>query len=206
MKNIKIPSKVSTIESSTFKNCTSLEKVELPEGFLHISEDAFYDCSSLVDIQFPSTLKSIGTTAFCRDSSLTEIIIPEVFNDNGLNLTFLSCTSLKTVYWNATDTTYNTINRSGLYGASIENIYIGENVTAIPMAFCYEMTTVKNIFIPKNTKLTAFKAGCFWGATNLSITYDGTVSEWGTKSYTNYSSNSGVIVHCTDGDTTLYRD
>lgn len=203
LKNIKIPSKVSTIGLSTFKNCTSLEKVELSEGLLYIQESAFYDCSSLVDIQFPSTLKSIGQTAFYRNSSLTEIIIPEVFNDAALNLTFLGCTSLKTVYWNATNTTYKVANRSGLDGASIENIYIGENVTAIPMAFCYEMTTVKNIFIPKNTKLTTFKTLCFYGATNLSITYDGTVSEWSTKSYTNTSSNSGVIVHCTDGDTTL---
>lgn len=59
-----------------FSNCTSLEKITLPEHLKVIGIQAFANCSSLQWIEIPATVKSIDSQAFYSCTSMTFIGIP----------------------------------------------------------------------------------------------------------------------------------
>lgn len=64
LESMTIPSKVTVIPDSLFKECFGLETVILPEGITEIGEYAFYGPQEMTSIQLPSTLKTIGAYAF----------------------------------------------------------------------------------------------------------------------------------------------
>lgn len=64
LESMTIPSKVTVIPDSLFKECLSLETVILPEGITEIGEWAFYGPQEMTSIQLPSALKTIGAHAF----------------------------------------------------------------------------------------------------------------------------------------------
>ena len=64
LESMTIPSKITVIPDSLFKDCLSLETVILPEGITEIGEYAFYGPQNMTSIQLPSTLKTIGAHAF----------------------------------------------------------------------------------------------------------------------------------------------
>jgi hypothetical protein len=59
-----------------FSNCTSLEKITLPEHLKAIDVLAFANCSSLPWIEIPATVKSIDSQAFYSCTNMTFINIP----------------------------------------------------------------------------------------------------------------------------------
>lgn len=64
LESMTIPSKVTVIPDSLFRECLSLETVILPEGITEIGEWAFYRLDEMTSIQLPATLKTIGAHAF----------------------------------------------------------------------------------------------------------------------------------------------
>ncbi len=67
---------VTNIGANAFADCSSLEKVVLPEGLMLIDNAAFQNCTSLQEVVLPSTVSSIFASAFEGCSSLTELTIP----------------------------------------------------------------------------------------------------------------------------------
>lgn len=68
-KNVVIPSKidgyaVSRIGYESFKDCTSIESVIIPNGVTYIGMDAFRNCTNLKSITIPNTVNEIGMLAF----------------------------------------------------------------------------------------------------------------------------------------------
>lgn len=59
-----------------FRDCTSLEKITLPEHLKAIGIQAFANCSSLQGIEIPSTVKSIDSQAFFSCTNMSFIGIP----------------------------------------------------------------------------------------------------------------------------------
>ncbi|MBO7277283.1 MAG: leucine-rich repeat domain-containing protein [Bacteroidales bacterium] len=74
LENITIPTSVNTIKSFAFWGCSSLTSIVIPEGVTSIGERTFRGCSSLTSVTLPSTLTSIGPSAFKNCSSLTNIV------------------------------------------------------------------------------------------------------------------------------------
>ena len=88
-------SKITTIEMECFSNCSSLERIDLPEGITDIRWGAFENCTSLMNVvipsnteriyrkafyncalgtvTFPASLKGIEVAAFGRPISLTKV-------------------------------------------------------------------------------------------------------------------------------------
>lgn len=89
LESMTIPSKVTVIPDSLFKECLSLETVILPEGITEIGEWAFYGPQEMTSIQLPSTLKTIGAYAFQfygvpdYEEGLSYINIPDSVEDIG---------------------------------------------------------------------------------------------------------------------------
>lgn len=58
----------------TFRNCSSLVYVEIPESFTEIMGQAFAGCTSLTTIEIPKNVASIGNHAFQGCSSLLSMV------------------------------------------------------------------------------------------------------------------------------------
>jgi hypothetical protein len=59
-----------------FSNCTSLEKVVLPEGLQTIEGSVFQRCTSLKEITIPQSVREMGQSVFDGCSSLKEVVLP----------------------------------------------------------------------------------------------------------------------------------
>jgi hypothetical protein len=93
IKTVIVPDCVTSIGSSAFKDCTSLENVSLP-GVTSIESHVFNGCTSLKTISIPS-VTSIEPYVFNGCTSLETISIPSVTSIEPY--AFKDCTSLETV-------------------------------------------------------------------------------------------------------------
>ena len=133
---------VTSIGSSAFQSCTSVECITIPNGVKSIGLQAFWMCGNLKTITIPESVTSIGSLAFGDCSSLTAVVIP-----NGVTgiekSTFSGCSSLKTV---EIPNTVTTIGENAFYKCSaLESVTIPDQVTSIGrMAFegCSSITSV----------------------------------------------------------------
>ena len=60
--NVKLPSKLTSIETLTFSDCSNLKNIELSENLESLGEQALFN-TSLTTLKFPSNLNSIGNGA-----------------------------------------------------------------------------------------------------------------------------------------------
>lgn len=67
---------ITKVSEKTFYGCTSLEKIEIPEGVIKISARAFFGNTSLSEVKLPYSLEEIGSSAFRECDSLRNISIP----------------------------------------------------------------------------------------------------------------------------------
>ena len=101
LKNINIPSKTKLAKDDigTFCGCSSLESIELPDGFLQdgkVPDSMFEGCSSLKSVKLGSTVTKVGKYAFSGCSSLSEISSIENLTEVG-KYAFDGCSSLKDI-------------------------------------------------------------------------------------------------------------
>lgn len=76
LKEINLPSTVTTLQYGAFMGCSSLAEIVLPSSLKTISQLVFADNTSLEKITLPKSLKSIEYFAFRDCTSLTTIIYP----------------------------------------------------------------------------------------------------------------------------------
>jgi len=90
---------ISGIREGSFKECSSLESVVIPNGLKFIGQWAFLDCSSLSSIDIPETIEEIGEQAFANCTSLTQLFIPKsIINIKNEQRTFVcGCNSLSSI-------------------------------------------------------------------------------------------------------------
>lgn len=88
---------VEKIGDLAFKNCTTLQSVEITDGVKSIGRSAFTNCTALESVVIPSSVTEIGYSAFSECSALTKVTIPEsvtVINTYG----FKYCKSLAEIH------------------------------------------------------------------------------------------------------------
>ena len=68
--------RISTIGTSAFENCSSLEKVVFNAYVADIPDQCFYNCTSLNTVVMNDRIQSIGKFAFAK-TALKEITIPD---------------------------------------------------------------------------------------------------------------------------------
>lgn len=93
LKNVTLPETMTTIEYA-FVGCTSLESITLPEGLVRI-ENAFENCTSLKSIHLPGGVSVIGKKAFRNCTALTDVTMPGAMTIE--EEAFYGCTSLESV-------------------------------------------------------------------------------------------------------------
>jgi len=77
--SIIIPTSVTTIGTSAFKNCAAITSIILPSfaSFTTIDAYAFMNCASLRTIRIPNTVTTIGTNAFLGCTSLISVYLSD---------------------------------------------------------------------------------------------------------------------------------
>ena len=171
---------ITNIPSFAFTLATSLTEITIPTTVTSIGACAFMGCSSLTEMAIPTSVTSIGDGAFAGCTSLTEIAIPTGVTGIG-DGAFAGCTSLT-------------------------EIAIPTSTTSIGAEAFAGCTSLAEIAIP--TGVTGIGDGAFAGCTGLTeITYNGTTAQWDSITKVRLLEyNKTVIVHCTDGDITLYYE
>ncbi len=94
--SIKIPDNVPVIKNKTFNGCTALKEVKIsPSSKLKtIEKEAFRNCSSLETIQLPAPVREIHEEAFAGASSLRQVTLPDSIRIIA-ERAFEGCTSLQ---------------------------------------------------------------------------------------------------------------
>ena len=151
LRNVYLPTTVTSVNNQAFYNCKSLYSMDLPNATT-IGYRAFYNCYSLTSINIPN-VTSIDYDAFAYCQSLTSIDISNATNlsnnnNYGIfyyctNLTevilsdeltyipyecFYYCTSLQEINFPAS---LKTIDGYAFYGCALTDINIPEGVTSI---------------------------------------------------------------------------
>ena len=68
---------ITSLDNESFKDCSNLNGITLPNTVTSIGNSAFYGCSGLTgSLTIPDSVTSIGDSAFSRCSGLTSITIP----------------------------------------------------------------------------------------------------------------------------------
>ena len=88
-------SRLKEIGESAFQNCTSLAKINPPEGLTSVGNYAFRDCRDLKNIQLPAGLERIGVRCF-SGSGLEELVLPSSVREVS-PCAFYECGQLKSV-------------------------------------------------------------------------------------------------------------
>lgn len=178
---IEIPKSVTTIQHSTFKGCSDLEKVtfEKEDGsckLLWIGNYTFQNCTSLKEIEIPKSAKlqssatSYSTNIFDGCTSLTKVVfekgsvitnIVKTATDNGKQ--FLGCTALTTVR-------------------------LPENLSVPGVNLFQGCTSLKNIILPSG--VTTIPNYTFDGCSSLEEVKFGDVDKYKPEDFATYQSES----------------
>ena len=94
--SVKIPSElngrpVQRIDDYSFKGCTSLTSVTIPDSVKWIGRSAFQSCSGLTSVMIPASVTSIGDYAFKDCSSLKTALLPVKMRGMNFNFVFTGC-------------------------------------------------------------------------------------------------------------------
>lgn len=73
--SVTIPEKVSALYSDTFYFCSSLEVVNIPDNVRSIGDYSFGSCHNLRSVSFGSGLSYLGSMAFYNCMSLNEFVV-----------------------------------------------------------------------------------------------------------------------------------
>ncbi|EDR26016.1 hypothetical protein, conserved [Entamoeba dispar SAW760] len=152
-----IPSSISELGFSCFKECLSLISINIPSSIKEIGWSCFYECSSLTSINIPSSVISIGDGCFYGCTSLKSINIPSSVSKIGDNF-FEGCYSLTSINIPSSITSFgdwcfNTC-------SSLQSINIPSSISEIGTCCFYKCSSLTSINIPSS--ITSFGSGCFY--------------------------------------------
>ena len=179
IKNIYIPSSVTSIGNSAFYNCYLLQSINIPDGVTSIGNYAFQSCRSLQSINIPSSVTSIGENSFYECSSLQSITIPDGVTSIS-SYAFYNCNSLQSINIPSSVTSIgNTAFRSCYL---LQSINIPSNVTSIGSQTFQYCSSLQSITIPDG--VTSIGSYVFNGCSSLqSITIPSSVTSIGSSAF-----------------------
>ena len=96
LNQVEMPSDVTAIGARAFKGCTALAAVGIPARVTSVGAEVFSGCSSLSSVSLPKGLSMLPNGMFTGCSSLLEVIVPENVESVG-NAAFSGCTSLRSI-------------------------------------------------------------------------------------------------------------
>ena len=163
LNSIIIPNGVIRIGDGAFSGCYNLSSINIPDGVTSIGESTFYGCGSLDSIVLPESLTSIGGGAFRGCSSLSSIELPESLTSIGDEV-FRGCGGLVSI------TFPDGVTSIGDYAfndcVSLDSIILPESLTSMGERAFYGCSGLVSITIPDG--VTVIADGAFERCSSLS--------------------------------------
>lgn len=158
IKTIKIGNGITSIGSSAFQNCETLNNVTIPESVTAIGDLAFCDCHCLSSIIIPDSVLSIGNSTF-SGSNLSKIQIPSSVHDIDPSA-FMSCDLLTEIVVENGNNNYASLD-GVLYDKNITQIIccprgiqgaitLPNGITSIADSAFYDCDKITSVFIPES--------------------------------------------------------
>ena len=149
LENITLPEGLQTIGEYAFYDCAALESATFPEGLKFISDYAFNNCTSLASATFPEGLQTIGDYAFNGCTSLSSVTLLEGLHSIGSNA-FRECTALASVTF---PEGLQTIGEYAFYDcAALESATFREGLQTIGRGAFYDCATLASATFPEGLK------------------------------------------------------
>lgn len=138
---------LTSLPTYTFRNCSALTKISLPDNLETLGNYVFYGCTALTEIEFPDSLLSIGNYVFQNCSSLKKVYFPENLTSIG-SYAFNKCSSLTDV--KLPESLISIGNYAFSACTSLEVINLPDNLTSISDYAFSQCTSLKEIDFPEN--------------------------------------------------------
>lgn len=140
--SVSLPNTLTKIENFAFERCTSLTSIVIPNNVTEIDPSAFNGCTALSSVKLGKKLTSISIWAFYGCSSLSEIELPAslTYIDTGV---FHGCSSLKKI--KIPDSVKTLGSDAFLNCTSLESVTLGKNITEIhdsTFAGCHKLSQI----------------------------------------------------------------
>ena len=166
-----MPESLISINNNAFRNCENLLKVTLKNGIKNIGHGAFGWCEKLTQINIPNTVETIDDYAFEECHELTNINIPSSVTSISTS-TFHNCHKLISINVSSENNSYTNYNDDGiLYDKNMKTI------VRYPQAKAGTKYT-----IPDN--ITEIADNAFWRCSNLTqVTIPNTVTTIGESAF-----------------------
>ena len=154
--SINIPKAVSLIDDNAFNGCTSLKNVNMEENTkklfkTEIGSCAFSNCTSLKSISFPSNVTYLGDSILNGCTSLENVSIPGSVTYLG-DYAFNGCTSLRSI---TLPSSITSIGNSIFNNSALETARVYKN--SYPLTYC------------KNNNINYQIIGSFDKATSIQV-------------------------------------
>ncbi len=138
---------LTSLPTYTFRNCSALTKISLPDNLETLGNYVFYGCTALTEVEFPNSILSIGNYVFSGCTALAEIEFPDSLLSIG-NYVFQNCSSLKKVYFS------ENLASIGSYAfnkcSSLTEVKLPESLTSIGNYAFSACTSLEVINLPDN--------------------------------------------------------
>lgn len=159
--SVKLPSRLLKINAHAFDGCTALTSVgDIPDAVSEIGDYAFRNCSSLDSINIPDSLKTLGSFAFYGCSSIdSKIVLPDSMTTVG-KYTFYDCNAIPEIELSENITTL------GEYAfakcRAMKTINIHDKITEMG-AYCFYgcWSLEGTIKLPTNSTFYSVPSYCF---------------------------------------------
>lgn len=162
VKKMVIPSGVTRVGASVFRNCSSITSVEIPNSVTNIGESAFEGCSNLTSISVGKNVTHIGDRALRGCNKLTSVVWNAI---NGADCKFpgmeVSSYIIKTPFYSGNGYVSETFNIT----EQITSFVFGNEVEHIPAYLCYGMSNLSSLIVPNS--VTSIGEGAFKGCYGL---------------------------------------
>ena len=153
--NVVIPSFLTMVSESSFRDCKNITGVVIPDGVRMIGFGAFWGCTSLSSVTIPNSVTSISANAFADCTSLTGVTLPNGIREVG---GFSGCTSLTGII---IPDGVETIARDAFADCtSLASVTIPNSVESIQTDAFKNCTSLGNITIPNSVRYLSGFAGC----------------------------------------------
>ena len=182
--NISIPDSVTSIESSAFRNCSSLMSIVIPDSVTRIGDNAFNNCVGLTSIVIPNSVTTIEDYTFYGCTGLTSIVIPDSVTSIG-NYVFDGCNSI-------TKATMPSIAINSIIKYNLQKVIINGGESIGDWAF-YNCIGLTSVTIPDS--VTSIGSYAFYNCKGLtSVTIGNSVTSIGYSAFENCTGLTSVTI------------